>query len=103
MSVTARIAFVLALIASLSTVHAAETSLRMTSDPGDYVGEEQQYFFTPADGTFYVTAASGNGAAVNFDDGSGSFWFLRFVAPNRVLLTPGDYDGAQQYPFQALS
>jgi hypothetical protein len=81
-------------------VHAGTTSLAMTSQPGDYIGQGQSYTFTPADGTFltyrgYVNSSWSNAAHIEFfTPGFRESWDLVFSAPNNALLVPGVYEGA---------
>jgi len=78
-----------------------DTSLRMDSDPGDYIGQGQSYLYGPADGTFNgSTQNNGNHAALSFSNSLHS-WSLDFAAPGGVPLAPGFYAGATRYPFNA--
>ena len=77
-------------------------------------GEEQaspvgdnNFYYTPADGTFSVTGLADNpyapalGTSVTFSfSGSGETWEIRFAAPRGVPLTVGRYEGLNGYgPF----
>ncbi len=85
-----------------ASAHAQVTSLTMNSDPGDFVGAGQFYFFTPADGTFSAQQNFDQGVSLSFNTPSFSqFWFLDFAAPNNQPLTVGTYLGAARFPFQA--
>src|ERR1041384_5195933 len=77
---------------------ALNTALVMDSDPGDYIGAGQNYYFTPANGTFTVNSGSDHGVHASFVNGSHDF-FLDFVAPNNAPLTVGVYNNATRYPF----
>jgi len=95
----------LALLASLTLslaprVAAADTTLRMVSDAGDYVGLGQTYFFSSAQGTF--TNYAGTGLEINFNSPT-EFWTLDLAAPGGRLMKPGRYLGAHRYPFQGPS
>jgi len=79
------------------------TSLSMTSDPGDYIGAGQTYFYSAADGEFRAQVHSGGGGiSISFNTPSYEhWWYLDFAAPNGVPLTPGSYLNATRYPFQS--
>jgi hypothetical protein len=82
--------------------HAQVTSLTLNSDPGDFVGQGQFLFFTPADGSFSAHQNFDQGASFTFNTPSfNQFWSLDFAAPNNQLLTVGTYTGATRFPFQA--
>lgn len=59
--------------------------------------------YTDSNGTFGVGGNVNTGVQVNFDTNSGNFHFayLDLAAPSGKALTPGIYDGAQRWPFQA--
>jgi Putative Ig domain len=78
------------------------TSLSMTSDPGDYIGAGQTWFFTqPADGIFFAQINSENGVSLTFHNAPLSeFWTLDFAAPNNQSLTVGTYSGAMRFQYQ---
>jgi Putative Ig domain len=78
------------------------TSLTMSSDPNDYIGGGQFYFFTPANGTFTQQGGSSQHVSISFATPSYSqWWYLDFAAPSGQSLAPGNYTGAARYPFQA--
>lgn len=79
------------------------TSLTLNSDPGDFIGQGQFTFLTPADGSFSAQQNFDQGASVSFFGQPGVFWFLDFAAPNNQLLTVGTYTGAVRFPFQSPS
>ena len=94
-------AVLLSLLAFSLPVHAAETSLSMTSDLGDYIGGGQTYFYTPADGVFSAQANYGQGVSISFNTSNYSHWWhLDFAAPYNTPLTVGSYTGAVRFPFQ---
>jgi hypothetical protein len=96
--------FLLLLVFSALTAaaHAQVTSLSLNSDPGDFIGQGQTTFLTPADGTFSASKNFDNGVSVFFNGQPGIFWSLFFAAPSNQLLTVGTYTGATRYPFQAF-
>jgi hypothetical protein len=91
----------LLLLGLATTAHAQSTSLSMSSDPGDYIGDGQNHFYTPADGTFTAQKNFDNGVSISFNTPTFShFWHLDFAAPQGQLLTVGIYTGAVRFPFQ---
>lgn len=101
-----RIGFFLILVGSLifaTSAFGQVTSLTLNSDPGDFVGQGQFTFLTPADGSFSAQQNFDQGVSVSFFGQPGIFWFLDFAAPNNQLLTVGTYTGAARFPFQSSS
>ena|SRR5258708_6858256 len=78
------------------------TSLTLNSDPGDYIGQGQFLFFTPADGSFSAQQNFDQVASFSFNSPT-HFWHLDFAAANSQLLTVGTYTGAARFPFQSSS
>lgn len=94
------LALVCALLVMTAGAQAQVTSLSMNSDPGDFIGQGQTFFFTPADGTFSANGAAGsNVVTFSFFGNDGQFWFLDFAAPSGQALAVGSYTGATRYPF----
>src|ERR1041385_3842107 len=91
---------VLCAFAVAKSAVAQNTGLIMDSPQGDYIGAGQNYYYTPADGTFSANKNYDNGVSVSFSN-SGHNWWLDFAAPGNALLTPGTYSGAVRFPFQA--
>jgi hypothetical protein len=91
--------------AHLLPASAQVTSLSMTSDSGDYIGQGQTYLYTPTDGTFSASAGiNNNNVSFFFNTPTfDHFWSLDFAAPNGAPLTPGTYLNATRYPFQVTS
>ncbi len=88
--------------ALVSPATAAETSLTMISDSGDYIGGGQQQFYTLSDGVFGASWNGGSHVSLNFHTPSYShWWYLDFAAPSGQALAVGSYYGATRYPFQA--
>lgn len=80
------------------------TSLKLNSQPGDYIGQGLSKTFTPADGTFTAQKNFDNGVSIRFSGNKpGVWWDLDFAAPGNALLVPGKYLGAARYPFQSAS
>lgn len=76
------------------------TSLTITSEPGDFIGQGVDRHFTPADGSFYVHHEPGV-VEVSFDGGPEHYWVFELVAPDGDELVPGPYRGATRHPFQS--
>lgn len=94
------LAVLCALMAISSAAWAQVTSLSLTSDPGDFIGQGQTTFLTPADGTFTASQNFDGGVSVDFSGQPGTFWFLDFAAANSQPLTVGTFTGATRFPFQ---
>ena len=77
------------------------TILFLVSQPGDFIGQGMQFTLTAADGTFSASRTSDNGVQISFFGAPGNFWFLNFAAPMRTDVTPGTYENATRWPFQA--
>ena len=74
---------------------AGVTSLVMASDPGDWVGKGDDYYFTLADGAFYPTHYAPNAVMITFYSAvSDDVWSLILQAPSGQILAPGSYQGA---------
>jgi hypothetical protein len=72
------------------------TALVMDSPQGDYIGGGQNYYYTPADGTFTANKNPANSVQLFFN-GGGHFWNLFLAAPGNAPLAPGDYPGAIRF------
>lgn len=71
-----------------------------SSGPGDWIGQGAERTFTAADSTFSGGVGYRNHVAVDIT-GQGEWWTLWFAAPDGAPLTPGTYEGATRFPFQA--
>jgi len=97
--------FLLALLTLPTTlVLAQETSLYMDSEPGDYIGQGQEWYYTPDTADFsagQIGNSSLNGVQcwINTLEPSWGWWNLNFTAPAGMELTVGEYTGATRYPF----
>jgi len=101
-------ALLLTLLASVAAAPPAlaqtQTSLTMSSAPGDYVGQGQAYNLTPGTGTFSASVNGGNGVSINYQGFTpGDFWSLDFAAPNSQPLAVGTYLNATRFPFESPS
>jgi VCBS repeat-containing protein len=83
---------------STFTAGAGGTFLTMDSQPGDYIGQGQPYFYTPANSSFTATAFA-NTVQVQVTQ-FGESWTLDFQAPNSGRLVPGLYPVAVAWPSQ---
>ena len=79
----------------------AQTFLKFTSEPGDYIGGGQTLTFTPADTGFNSMISTDNREIAIHLSPSSSFWSLHLAAPAGTKLVPGVYEGATRWPFQA--
>src|SRR5262249_28836934 len=85
------------------------TSLAMTSDKGDFIGQGKTYSFGPSNGTFSMynpypsNPAYTNAVTISFSNSNFTeWWFLDFQAPNDARFVPGTtYTGAARFPFQS--
>ena len=98
-----RIGSTLALLVfvGVSNVAANVTSLRLNSEPGDYVGGGQQLFFGAAGATFGLDLGFLGPVVALKVEAPGHRWFLQFAAPYAGQLTVGVYSGAARFPFHA--
>jgi hypothetical protein len=97
-----RVFFSIVFLLFTLAAQAQVTSLSLNSDSGDFIGEGQTTFLTPADGTFSASAGANN-ISISFFGQPGIFWFLDFAAPSGQALTVGTYTGAARFPFQAAN
>ena len=87
--------------AHLLPASAQVTSLSMTSDSGDYIGQGQTYLYTAADGPFIAFVGDDNSVSISFNTTTfNHIWSLSFAAANGAQLTPGSYSNAVRFPFQ---
>jgi hypothetical protein len=78
----------------------ADTFVVMDSEPGDYIGQGQDFTLTPAGGTFSAVKNYDSGVTVNFS-GANS-WSFAFAAAGDAPLGTGMYEGAIRWPFQGI-
>ena len=87
------------------TLPVITSSVQMTSQKGDYIGQGLTYNYSPANATISAHVMSGgayqNTIEVDVNGNNGDWWYLRFVAPNNAILTPGVYNNATRWPFEA--
>lgn len=80
------------LLGGAATSSHADTLLKLTSDADDPIGQGRTYFYTPSNGTFYLSAPQPyiHTAVVSGSD----VWRLSFGAPYNRLLVPATYSNA---------
>jgi hypothetical protein len=84
----------LATFNTASGTTAPSKSLEVSSEPGDYVGQGQQYAFTGSDARFEAYQSFATQAWFRVFPQGGGFWVLQFGAPIGQRLVPGTYEGA---------
>jgi len=82
---------------------ATQTTVSMTSDPGDFIGQGQNWFYSS--GTSQI-ALGINEPDETYLHGSinapnGDWWYIDIAAPAGQRLVPGTYTGAERYPFNS--
>jgi len=80
------------------TPPSAPTMLFLDSQPNDWVGQGQQYSYTPADATFTAIRNPRNGVRVLLN-GPSIFWLLDFAAAGDVPLQVGSYGNVTRMSF----
>jgi hypothetical protein len=79
-------------------VRPGTTGLTMKSQPGDYIGEGQNYNLTPSNASFSFFASPG-GLEQDLSVNDGQTWTVdMYPAPGQVLAV-GNYPNATRYPF----
>ena len=97
----------LGIAATAGPAEAGVASLRIESEPGDFIGDGKRYYHRPSDGTFSSAlwgAVTGTAVDITFRPPTfpfGENWRLAFAAPGGAPLTVGTYSGAAAHPFQA--
>jgi hypothetical protein len=91
-----RLALIIFALAPVAFAATPQTFLTLNSQPGDYIGQGQQYTFTPSDGTFTFQMINGT-IQVFFDGADGNSWTLFFEPPVGATLTRGIYEYAQRF------
>ncbi|MDP8908228.1 MAG: hypothetical protein M3N47_03755, partial [Chloroflexota bacterium] len=78
--------------------YGGSTRVELASDPGDFIGQGQEYSYVPANAAI---VARGTRRRVSFsvDAANGSWWSADFAAPTGDILAPGHYPAATRYPF----
>jgi hypothetical protein len=92
----------LAAVLLLAGPVAADTVLHMTSEPGDYIGQGNEYTVSAEIHTFNANRNYDNGVSFYLTAAGADFWHVDFAAPDEVELTAGTYADATRWPFQAL-
>jgi hypothetical protein len=95
-------AIAVVLLAMSPVALAQVTSLTMTSDAGDYIGQGQTYNFSPVDGSFTAQVNYQGGVSISFIAPNYTrWWYLDFSAPNSAPLAKGSYLMATRFPFNS--
>ncbi len=84
---------------------AAESTLTLDSDPGDYIGQGQSYLYNDDTAFFTYSRNYDNGISVRIRNLPGDPWLswnFDMAAPGDVEIQPGVYPGAERWPFQAV-
>jgi hypothetical protein len=78
--------------------YGGQTSVTMTSDPGDYIGGGRNWSYTIANDAIGV---GGTRQYVGFgvDGANGDWWYADFAPAAGDILAPGYYPNATRYPF----
>jgi hypothetical protein len=76
---------------------AAQTSLVVSSESGDYVGAGLNYNYSASSGSYSVQRNVRNGVTVTFTTFGGQTWKMDFAAPGNVPLTPGVWLSASTF------
>ncbi len=87
-------------VLNTSVVSQPVTSVQMTSDPGDYIGQGKTYNLSSGISAF--AANNGSFVRVNYSNpnNSSDYWTIEFESPGAgVPLAVGTYSGATRYPF----
>ena len=88
---------------AISTFAQAETTIDLVSEPGDYIGQGQSYSYNDDNADITYSANYDNGISVrirNLPDDPWLTWSLDFAAPGNAQIQPGQYTGAERFPFQ---
>ena len=89
-------------LSACTVAQAQVTSLTMSSDAGDYIGQGQTYNYTPVEGAFSAQVNYQGGVSISYTGNNYShWWYLDFAAPNGAPLTSGTYFGAIRFPFNS--
>ena len=83
---------------------AAESTLTLDSDQGDYIGQGQSYLYTDENAAFSYSRNYDNGISVRIQNLPGEpslWWYFDMAAPGDVEIQPGTYPDAERWPFQA--
>jgi hypothetical protein len=85
-----------------STVAAAQNSsfLSMSSQSGDYIGQGQSYYFTPATASFGSTYDGSLARFAVIEPGNGDWWYVTIAAAPGQPLVEGTYTNAVRAEFR---
>ena len=83
----------------------ADVTIEIVSDPGDYIGQGQSYYYDDTNADIRFSRNYDNGITVRIDNLPGEpsdWWTLNIAAPYNAEIQPGVYDGATRFPFQDI-
>jgi uncharacterized repeat protein (TIGR01451 family) len=78
-----------------------KSTLSLIGEPDNIMIGESRHFFTINEGVFRGFRDMGDSIGLSFFADGASTVHMNFAAPGNVRLTPGVYEGATRYPFQA--
>jgi len=83
----------------------AGSEFYFTSSPQSWIGHGETVDVTSAQGATFSLASSFDTSGLHLIIGEANVgeWGLDFVAPGRVPLSPGEYDNAARWPFEATT
>jgi hypothetical protein len=83
----------------------AGSEFYFTSSPQSWIGQGETVDVTSAQGATFSLSQSFDTSGLHLMIGEANVgqWGLDFVAPGRVPLTPGEYDNAARWPFEATT
>ena len=85
---------------TLTRIATGITFLDLVSEPGDYIGQGQTYYFSTSDGSFTKYDLHNDNSFHLVYFGHGDSVSIEMLAPFNELFVPGTYTGATRYPFQ---
>lgn len=94
-----------ALLLTLASTVSAETTINLTSQPGDYIGQGRSYQYNDENSliTFKRNYDNGIGISIANLPGEPSLrWSWDMAAAGNTELQVGAYEGAERFPFQAI-
>lgn len=81
----------------------AESTIELVSEPGDFIGQGLTYSYNDDNADITYSRNYDNGISVRIRNLPGDPWLtwsLEFAAPGDAQIEPGQYLGAERFPFQ---
>ena len=100
-----RIIAALTMVIATVSIANADITIDLSSDPGDYIGQGQNYSYDETNADIRFGRNYDNGITVTIRNLSGepyNQWTLNLAAPGNAEIEPGTYEGATRFPFQAV-